>query len=173
MKALALYFCGKSLLEKEGKNQPCTKLAEVWEVAGILHDADYEITKDDPEKHTKLVAEWVGEAGGPQEIIDAILAHGWGYVKSNPKPSNKMQWSLYCCDELTGLIVAVALVRPDRKLSSVTVDSVLGKWNSKSFAAGVDRKQIEMCEKELGIPLKEFINISLEAMQEISSDLGL
>jgi predicted hydrolase (HD superfamily) len=84
-----------------------------------------------------------------------------------------LEWSLYCCDELTGFIVAVALVRPDKKLASVTVDSVLKKWGEKAFAAGVKREQIEECEDRLGIPLKEFIEICLQAMQGISKDLGL
>jgi predicted hydrolase (HD superfamily) len=84
-----------------------------------------------------------------------------------------MQWALYTCDELTGLIVAVALVKPEKKLSSVTVDSVMKKWNSKSFAAGVDRKQIEECTPRLGIELRDFIQIALTAMQSISMDLGL
>jgi predicted hydrolase (HD superfamily) len=84
-----------------------------------------------------------------------------------------MEWSLYSCDELTGLIVACALVRPDKKLASVDTASVLKKWNQKSFAAGVDRSQIENCEKELGIPLSGFIGITLKAMQGISEELGL
>ena len=84
-----------------------------------------------------------------------------------------MEWSLYCCDELTGLIVAVALVKPDKKLASVTVDSVLNKWKSKGFAAGVDRGQIELCSEKLGIELRDFIGITLEAMQIIHDNLGL
>jgi predicted hydrolase (HD superfamily) len=84
-----------------------------------------------------------------------------------------MQWALFCCDELTGLIIAVTLIRPDKKLSVVTVDNVLSKWNSKSFAAGVKREDIEKCEKELEIPLPDFIKIALTAMQGISKELGL
>jgi predicted hydrolase (HD superfamily) len=84
-----------------------------------------------------------------------------------------MEWSLYCCDELTGLIVAVALVKPDKTLASVTVDSILKKWKEKSFAAGVKRKQIEKCEEKLNIPLVDFIGLALEAMQGISEELGL
>ena len=84
-----------------------------------------------------------------------------------------MQWALYCCDELTGLIVAVTLIRPTKKLKDVTVENILDKWSQKSFAAGVDRSQIEKCDKELGIPLNEFIKIALTAMQGISEELGL
>ena len=84
-----------------------------------------------------------------------------------------MQWSLYCCDELTGLIVATALVKPDKKLSLVSVDSVMNKWGQKSFAAGVDRRQIELCVEKLHIELREFIEIALSSMQQIAPDLGL
>ena len=107
------------------------------------------------------------------DIYDAVASHAWGYVDSAPEPKTKMQWALYACDELTGLIVAVALVKPDKRLASVSVDSVMKKWNSTSFAAGVDRKQIKQCEPRLGIPLYDFIQITLEAMQGISKDLGL
>lgn len=144
-----------------------------WEIAGLLHDMDYEVTKDDPTKHTHLAVEWLSETDVSKDVKDAILAHGWGYVDGNPEPSNNMEWSIYCCDELTGLIVACALVKPDRKLSSVTVETVKNKWNQKAFAAGVDRKQIEMCEEKLDIPLDEFIGIALSSMQEIHEDLGL
>ncbi len=74
---------------------------------------------------------------------------------------------------MTGFIVAVALVRPDKKLASVAVDSILKKWNQKTFAAGVQREQIEECKPRLGIPLKEFVETTLTAMQGISQDLGL
>ncbi len=144
-----------------------------WEIAGILHDMDYEITKDDHSKHTKLAVSWLDEVGVSNEIKNAILAHAWGYVEGNPEPKSSMEWSIYCCDELTGLIVACALVKPSKKISDVTVDTVLGKWNQRSFAAGVNRNQIAICEEKLGIPLKEFIAISLMAMQNIHSDLGL
>ena len=146
-----------------------------WGIAGLLHDADYEKTKDDnPHKnHTKLVLQWLEEADAKVDVRDAIAAHGWQYVEDAPEPETPMQWSLYCCDELTGLIVACALVREDKKLASVSVDSVMKKWKSKSFAAGVNREQIEMCEDRLEIPLREFIEITLVAMQGVAGELGL
>lgn len=146
---------------------------EQWGIAGLLHDADYEKTKNDPSKHVVTVVSWLKELGVDESIMNAVYAHGWKFVESCPQPQTKMEWSLYCCDELTGLIVAVALVRPDKKLSSVTVDSVMKKWNVKAFAAGVDREQVKMCEEKLGIPLSEFIGIALSAMQGISEQLGL
>ena len=124
MKALAKHFG-----EDEDK----------WEIVGILHDGDYEETKSAPEKHTVLMTEWLKEKGETDnEIIEAILSHNYSRTKQN-SPKNNLEWSLYCCDELTGLIVAVTLVRPEKKLSAVTVENILSKWKEKSFAAGVDR----------------------------------
>jgi predicted hydrolase (HD superfamily) len=158
MKALAKHF-------KEDK--------EKWGIVGLLHDGDYEKTKETPEKHTLLMTDWLKEVGETDpEILSAILSHNYSHTGQNA-PKNKLEWSLYCCDELTGFIVAVTLVRPDKKLSSVTVESILKKWPQKSFAAGVKREQIEECEKRLGIPLNEFIEIALKAMQGISPELGL
>lgn len=146
---------------------------EKWGIVGLLHDGDYEKTKDTPEKHTLLMTEWLRkEKGVDEEILSAILSHNYAHTGENP-PKNKLEWSLYCCDELTGFIVAVALVRPDKKLASVAVDSILKKWNQKAFAAGVKREQIEECKPRLGIPLRKFIEITLVAMRGISEDLEL
>lgn len=83
-----------------------------WEVVGLLHDGDYEETRSAPEKHTVLMAEWLKEKGETdKEILEAILSHNYSHTGQNP-PKNNLEWSLYCCDELTGLIVAVTLVRP-------------------------------------------------------------
>jgi putative nucleotidyltransferase with HDIG domain len=147
---------------------------ELWGIAGLLHDADYEETKDEAHtKHTKVIMDWLTELDAHSDIRDAIAAHGWNYVDGAPEPKTKMQWALYTCDELTGLIVATALVKPEKKLASVTVESIQSKWSKSGFAAGVDRKQIEMCESMLQIPLPEFIKIALESMQSIAPDLGL
>ena len=144
-----------------------------WEVIGLLHDGDYEETKSVPEKHTVLMTEWLKEKGeSDKEIIDAILSHNFSHTGQNP-PKNILEWSLFCCDELTGLIIAVTLVRPEKKLSKTTVENILSKWNQKSFAAGVKREQIEMCEEKLGIKLNDFVSITLKAMQGVSSELGL
>jgi putative nucleotidyltransferase with HDIG domain len=157
----------KALARRFGENE------EVWEIVGLLHDGDYEETKATPEFHTLKMVEWLKEKKGVDKTIaDAILTHNYVHTGQNP-PTNKIEWALYCCDELTGLIVAVALVKPDKKLSSVSVESILNKWRSSSFAAGVDRKQIEECESKLGIDLHDFIQIAVSAMQSISVDLGL
>lgn len=167
MRALAIHFYPKAMKKAEGR-----ELVERWEIVGLLHDGDYEFTKDDHANHAKLMAQWVRDLGEiDEELLTGIESHGWFH--EGKLPQTKMQWSLFCCDELTGLIIAVTLVRPEKKISLVTVENVLSKWNQKSFAAGVKREDIENCEKELGIPLKEFIQIALTAMQGISRELGL
>lgn len=146
---------------------------EKWGLVGLLHDGDYEATRDEPEKHTLMMYDWLKEKGVKDEdLLNAILSHNYAHTGQN-SPSSLMEWALYCCDELTGFIVAVGLVRPDKKLASVTVNSIMKKWTEKSFAAGVDRKQIEECRQRLGIPLEEFVGIALIAMQAISEELGL
>ncbi len=172
---LAVEASMRALYRRLNDGKLSEKKEESWGIAGLVHDADYEITKDrNPRKnHTKYVLKWLRKLGAEKEIYDAVSSHAWGYVEGATIPKTKMQWALYCCDELTGLIVAVVLVMPDKKLASVTVDSIMRKWNSPSFARGVNRKQIEKCENRLGIPLREFIQITLNAMQGISNDLGL
>lgn len=166
MRALARYF------DKGEKSADAKAMADKWGIVGLLHDGDYEFTKEKPEQHAKLMANWVRELGETdEELLTGIESHGWFHEGKLPK--TKMQWALYCCDELTGLIVAVALVKPDKKLDSVTVESVKKKWPQKSFAAGVKREQIAECESRLNIPLDEFIQIALTAMQSIAPDLGL
>ncbi len=143
-----------------------------WGLLGLIHDADWEKTAAEPDKHTRLTERWLREAGEDEEMIAALLSHNY---KNNGfrSPENRMEWSLYTCDELTGLIVAVALVRPDRKLSSVTVEAVLKKFPAKAFAAGVDRSQIGLCREKLGIELPDFVAIVLRSMHDISDELGL
>ena len=115
----------------------------------------------------------------PESVYSAIKAHCYG-INPDYKPKNKMEWSIFICDSLTGLIVATALVRPDppageagRKLSSVKVKSVMKKFKNKSFAAGTRREDIKLCEEKLGIPLPDFVEIGLKAMQGVSEELGL
>lgn len=145
---------------------------ELWGIAGLLHDADYEVTKDTPKEHTRKTIAWLRELQTDETITKAILAHGYGFVEGNPEPSTMMQWSLYTCDELTGLIVAVALVK-GKSLANVTPESVLKKFPEKAFAAGVHRKQIALCEEKLGIPLRNFVALALTAMQAVHTDLSL
>jgi uncharacterized protein len=146
---------------------------DMWEILGILHDADWEETKDEPDNHTKKTLEWLADAG----ITDGAIVHA---IKSHntkmthlAQVESKMEWALETCDELTGFIVAVALVRPEKTLAAVKVESVMKKWKSAEFARAVDRNQIAECGEKLGIPLEEFIAITLTAMQGIHEQLGL
>jgi len=146
--------------------------AQKWGIVGLLHDGDYEFTKDDPGNHAKLMAQWVRDLGETdQELLDGIESHGFSHTGGLPR--NQMEWSLFCCDELTGLIVACALVQPSKKLADLSVDSVLKKFPQKSFAAGAKREDIMQCESALGITLADFVAISLSAMQSIASEIGL
>lgn len=164
---LALGACMKGLAGHFGENE------EKWEIAGIVHDVDFETTQNDLSQHPILGAKWLTEIGIEKEIVDAVLAHAWGYLPQIPEPKNKMEWSMFCGDHLTGLIIAVTLVRPERKIGLVTVENVMKKWGKKDFAKGTKRENIAMCEEKLGIKLDEFIGICLEAMQGISGELGL
>lgn len=149
------------------------KKEALWAMAGLLHDLDYEVMKDEKEHGEKTVAILKQEKVDlPERVFQTIKAHCFNL---NPqfKPQSKMDWSLFICDSLTGLIVATALVRPDKKLQSVKVQSVKKKFKEKSFARGTRREDIKLCQEKLGLSLDEFIQISLEAMQSISSDLGL
>jgi len=166
MKALCNYLRNKHPeLPTEEFNE------EEWSIVGLLHDADYELIEKDPKRHTLVTEEKLREIGGVSErIINGIKAHHDGIKESR---DNLMEKSVYAADELSGLITAVTLVRPDRKLSSVTVESVKKKFPQKSFAAGANREQILACERELNIPLGEFVGIALKAMQDIAQELGL
>lgn len=141
-----------------------------WGMVGLLHDADYELTKDDPDRHTIALEEKIGDKLKP-EIMYAIKAHN--YKRTGTTPKTHMDWTIWTCDELTGLIIASALIHPDRKLSSLSVDFVMNRFNSPSFSKAVDRNQIKDCEKELGIPLNEFVAIVLSSMLKISKELEL
>jgi len=145
---------------------------EEWMMAGLLHDGDY-CNNISSEKQGIQITSWAKEKGYQisENVAHAMAAHNWENTKV--EPTNKMDWSIFCADSLTGLIVACALVRPSKKLSDVSVEMVLKKFGQKSFAAGTRREEIKMCEEKLGATLKDFIQIALSSMQEISDDLGL
>ncbi|MDP1721785.1 MAG: DUF2750 domain-containing protein [Candidatus Gottesmanbacteria bacterium] len=146
---------------------------DTWEILGILHDADWEETKSTPEKHTIKTLEWLNELGITEgQLVHAFQSHNTRHTGLAELEGN-MEWALETVDELTGFIVAVALVRPEKKLETVSVESVLKKWKTKEFAKAVSRDQIAQCEEKLGIPLHEFIQITLTAMQEHHEELGL
>lgn len=151
---------------------------EHWGLAGLLHDMDWEQTKDNPDQHTKVAAQILKEKGVNEEIINAVKAHH--PTASGKWPQTQMEKTIYYTEELTGLIIAVALVQPDNlpagkagKLASVTLDSVLRKLKDKSFAAGVDREIVAKSPEALDLPLEEIIETVLQAMQQIHEELSL
>lgn len=146
---------------------------DIWGIAGLLHDADWEETQNDFSEHTRKTIQWILDAGEDnEELIDIILTHNYKH-NGHRQPESAAEWALYTCDELTGFIVAVALVRPEKKLAPVETSSVLKKFPATAFAKPVDREQIKMCEEKLGIPLEEFVEITLNAMKDVADDLGL
>lgn len=155
---------------KEEKNLGGTK--EEWMMAGLLHDGDY-CEEVPPQRQGIQISEWLKESGYevPENVVYAMAAHNWKNTGIEPK--TKMDWALFCGDSLTGLIVAATLVLPSKKLADLTVQNVLNRFKEKSFARGTRREDIMMCEEKLGLKLDEFIEITLSAMQRISSELGL
>src|SRR3990167_2558528 len=165
--ALACGFVMRTLchhLSSQSSDLPSEALAK--EESFDLDDC--ELTNKSLDLHTEETTKKLKETGADQTIIDAIRGH----CDKAPRET-QMAKAIYACDELTGLIVACALVQPDKKLKSVTVESVLKKFKDKSFARGASRDQIKTCETELNIPLEEFTSITLKAMQEKAGELGL
>ncbi len=161
--ALAVEAAMRAYARKFGEDE------EKWGIVGLIHDFDYE-QHPTLEEHPFAGAKILKERGWPDDIIKAVLAHA---DHTGVKRESLMEKALFAVDELTGLIVAVALVRPTKSILDVTVESVKKKWKEKSFAAGVKREDIERGAQELGVPLDEHIAIVLEAMKGIASELGL
>jgi len=145
---------------------------EEWALAGLMHDGDYKASVP-VEKQGVEITELLKKEGIsiPESVAHAMAAHNWHNTGVEPK--SLMDWSLFICDSLTGLIVAAALVLPSKKLADVTTETVLRRFKEKNFAKGTRREEIAMCEEKLLIKLDEFVSLCLEAMQDISSQLGL
>jgi predicted hydrolase (HD superfamily) len=149
------------------------EVEDKWGIIGLLHDADWGSNRDTPHNHTRDTVKWLKEMGEEDpEITRTILSHNTHH-NGEPGPETPLEWALYTCDELTGIIVATALMQPEKKLETVTVRSVEKKLKTKSFAAAVDREQIRLCEEKLGIPQEKFIEIILQAMKAIAPDIEL
>ena len=140
---------------------------EMWAMAGLLHDLDYDQTADDFENHGKITAEILKETDVPEDVIYAIKSHPGHFPRKS-----LMDKALYAADPITGLIVAATLMHPTKKIENVDADFIKRRFKEKRFAAGADRDQIRSCE-ELNVSLDDFIDLSLTAMQSISGELGL
>jgi len=140
-----------------------------WGIVGLIHDFDYE-KHPTAQDHPSKGAEILRQRGWPEEIVRAVLSHA---PYTGITRDSLMEKTLFAVDELTGLIVAVALVRPSKSIHDVKLKSVKKKWKDKSFAAGVNRADIEEGAADLEIELSEHIAVVLEAMQSIADELGL
>jgi len=143
---------------------------EAWGVVGLVHDLDFERTADAPAEHTKITCDVLRGKGFPEEALHAIAEHN-AEALGIPRES-RLGIALACGESITGLIVATALVMPDKKLASVKAKSVLKRMKKKDFARAVSRETIAECER-LGIPLHEFAQLCLDAMCGVADDLGL
>ncbi|MDT8418875.1 MAG: HDIG domain-containing protein [Desulfuromonadales bacterium] len=143
---------------------------ELWGLTGLLHDLDAEATADDLAIHTHQTVAILRQEGVAEEIIDAIRMHN--EAAHNDKRSQRFHHALAAGETITGLITATALVYPDKKLSSVKAKSVRKRIKEKAFAAGANRDIIKECEL-IGLPIADFCDLCVEAMQGIADDLGL
>ncbi len=161
--ALAVEAVMRYMARKRGEDE------EKWGVIGLVHDLDYEKY---PEEHCRKSEEILRERGWPEEYVRAVVSHGWGLC-SDVKPETDLEKTLYAVDELTGLVVTTALVRPSKSLMDLKAKSVKKKWKDKRFAAGVDRSIIERGAEMLGVDLTELITDTIMGMREVAGDIGL
>ena len=142
---------------------------ELWGITGLLHDMDFEYTKEEPQKHTVVTAQMLSGLV-PENSIDAIKSHN--YTHTAQLPINALDRALIAADAVSGLVIATALVVPTKKLADVKSVTLINKFKDRSFAAGCDRKRILLCE-DTGLELDKFLELSLKALQDISDKLGL
>jgi putative nucleotidyltransferase with HDIG domain len=161
--ALAVEGVMRYFARKRGEDE------EKWGVIGLVHDLDYE---QFPEEHCHKSEEILKEKGWPEEYIRAVVSHGWGLC-SEVEPQTELEKVLYSIDELTGLVVTTALVRPSKSVMDVKVKSVKKKWKDKRFAAGVDRSIIEKGAEMLGMEISDLIADTIAGMQEVAGEIGL
>ena len=161
--ALAVEGVMRYMARKRGEDE------EKWGIIGLVHDLDYERY---PEQHCNKTKEILTERGWPEDYIHAIMSHGWGLV-TDIKPEDEMEKVLYAIDELTGLIVATALVRPSKSVLDMKVKSLKKKWKDKSFAAGVNREVIQNGAQMLGVELDDLFSDTIMAMREVAEAIDL
>jgi hypothetical protein len=142
---------------------------DTWGLAGLLHDIDYDRTKDLPDRHSLEGARLLEEQGLPEDVVYAVKAHNERHGLPRKSLLDK---ALYATDPVTGLIVAGALIKKEKSLGAIDVPFLLNRFGEKSFARGANRETIKSCE-EMGLSLEEFLEISLRAMQKISGEMGL
>ena len=161
--ALAVESVMGHFAEKFGEDE------EKWRVIGLVHDLDYEMY---PEEHCKKCVELFREHNWPEEYIRAVISHGWG-ICSDVKPETSLEKTLYAIDELTGLVASSALMRPSKSILDIKAKSVKKKFNTKSFAAGVDREVILKGAEFLGMDLSDLITEVIAGMRPVAEEIGL
>lgn len=142
---------------------------EKWTITGILHDIDYQETKDDPQRHSIVGGDMLKNYGFDDEIVHAVIVHNDIHGIERKTLLDK---ALYAVDPLSGLITATAYVMPTKKLEEVQLKSVKKKFKDKTFAKGANREQIKTCE-EFGIPLDDFLELAIVQMKKIAPEIGL
>jgi putative nucleotidyltransferase with HDIG domain len=161
--ALAVEAVMRYFARKRGQDE------EKWGTIGLIHDLDYE---QFPDQHCKKTEEILRDNNWPEEYIRAVVSHGWG-ICTDVKPESELEKVLFTIDELTGLVVTTALVRPSKSVLDVNPKSVKKKWKDKRFAAGVNRSIIEKGAGMLGMELTEVINDTIMGMREVAEEIGL
>ena len=142
---------------------------EVWGLAGLLHDIDYEFTRNEPEKHGVMAKDIIGKLV-PEPVMKAIMAHN--FENTGIQPTSTLDKALIASDAASGLLVACALVMPSKKMEEVKLKTVLRKFKAKDFARGVSRRRIRFCE-QIGLSLEDFLEEALKALKDIADTLGL
>jgi uncharacterized protein len=140
---------------------------DYWGLTGLVHDLDYNETKNDEKRHTYLTAELLAPYNLPAEMLYAIHAHP-GHVPCK----SKLDWALYSVDPTTGFIVACALMHPEKKLSLIDSEFMLRRFKEKRFAAGATRENMA-ASSNLGLELEQFLLLVHEGMMSITPELGL
>ena len=161
--ALAVEGVMRYMAKKSGED------IEKWGIIGLIHDLDYEMY---PDQHCKMTEKILRENLWPEDYIRAVLSHGWG-LASDVEPQSLLEKTIYAIDELTGLVVTSALVRPSKSVMDMESRSVKKKWNDKRFAAGVDRSVIEKGAAMLAVTLDELITDCIMGMREVAEEIGL
>jgi putative nucleotidyltransferase with HDIG domain len=140
---------------------------KTWGLAGLFHDLDQDQTHDEPDRHANLAAEWLREAGVEEPVVNAVLAHAHEQFRTD-----RMSRAVVHADAVAGLLVAAALVRPE-KAKGMKVSSVKKKLKEKAFAPGVNRSEITEVEDKLEMPLDDFLRVSIEGLQSVASEIEL
>jgi putative nucleotidyltransferase with HDIG domain len=161
--ALAVEGVMRYMARKRGDEE------EKWGVIGLIHDLDYE---QYPDQHCQKTAEILRDNNWPEDYVRAVVSHGWG-ICTDVEPRSELEKVLFAVDELTGLVVTTALVRPSKSVLDLKAKSVKKKWKDKRFAAGVDRGIIEKGAHMLGVDLNELITDTIMGMREVADDIGL